>query len=146
MVRRPPGSTRTDTLFPYTTLCRSSGFVFRQNHLANGGDPVRIEEHVFRAAKADPFGPEIARGSRIQRRLRIGAHLEAADLVGPDHQRSEIARPFGLTRRPPPHHPFPAGADDGDGGPFPHPPAGHAPPAPPRSADRRGGKEGYITN
>src|SRR3546814_12241014 len=24
MVRRPPGSTRTDTLFPYTTLVRSS--------------------------------------------------------------------------------------------------------------------------
>src|SRR3546814_15984539 len=23
MIRRPPGSTRTDTLFPYTTLCRS---------------------------------------------------------------------------------------------------------------------------
>src|SRR3546814_2064294 len=28
MIRRPPGSTRTDTLFPYTTLFRSiSGFV-----------------------------------------------------------------------------------------------------------------------
>src|SRR3546814_14230515 len=25
MVRRPPGSTRTDTLFPYTTLFRSIG-------------------------------------------------------------------------------------------------------------------------
>src|SRR3546814_18788255 len=25
MIRRPPGSTRTDTLFPYTTLFRSSG-------------------------------------------------------------------------------------------------------------------------
>src|SRR3546814_16655931 len=24
MIRRPPGSTRTDTLFPYTTPCRSS--------------------------------------------------------------------------------------------------------------------------
>src|SRR3546814_5323895 len=24
MIRRPPGSTRTDTLFPYTTLVRSS--------------------------------------------------------------------------------------------------------------------------
>src|SRR3546814_20211019 len=26
MIRRPPRSTRTDTLFPYTTLFRSSGF------------------------------------------------------------------------------------------------------------------------
>src|SRR3546814_10362982 len=25
MIRRPPGSTRTDTLFPYTTLFRSDG-------------------------------------------------------------------------------------------------------------------------
>src|SRR3546814_10366542 len=27
MIRRPPRSTRTDTLFPYTTLFRSTGFV-----------------------------------------------------------------------------------------------------------------------
>src|SRR3546814_1966567 len=32
MIRRPPRSTRTDTLFPYTTLCRSvrCGEVLRQ--------------------------------------------------------------------------------------------------------------------
>src|SRR3546814_9971065 len=29
MIRRPPRSTRTDTLFPYTTLCRSDGAVGR---------------------------------------------------------------------------------------------------------------------
>src|SRR3546814_14548701 len=29
MVRRPPSSTRTDTLFPYTTLFRSSCFACR---------------------------------------------------------------------------------------------------------------------
>src|SRR3546814_20693144 len=29
MIRRPPRSTRTDTLFPYTTLFRSSGLVER---------------------------------------------------------------------------------------------------------------------
>src|SRR3546814_16875673 len=27
MIRRPPRSTRTDTLFPYTTLFRSLGFI-----------------------------------------------------------------------------------------------------------------------
>src|SRR3546814_798535 len=32
MIRRPPRSTRTDTLFPYTTLCRSDTY---------GLDPVR---------------------------------------------------------------------------------------------------------
>src|SRR3546814_4208032 len=30
MIRRPPRSTRTDTLFPYTTLFRSSGEMRRQ--------------------------------------------------------------------------------------------------------------------
>src|SRR3546814_4105149 len=29
MIRPPPRSTRTDTLFPYPTLFRSDGFVFR---------------------------------------------------------------------------------------------------------------------
>src|SRR3546814_7586242 len=29
MIRRPPRSTRTDTLFPYTTLFRSEAFVMR---------------------------------------------------------------------------------------------------------------------
>src|SRR3546814_17699766 len=27
MIRRPPRTTRTDTLFPYTTLCRSGGLM-----------------------------------------------------------------------------------------------------------------------
>src|SRR3546814_18508970 len=29
MIRRPPGSTRTDTLFPYTTLFRSKAALFK---------------------------------------------------------------------------------------------------------------------
>src|SRR3546814_15476595 len=31
MIRRPPRSTRTDTLFPYTTLFRSDGAIVRVN-------------------------------------------------------------------------------------------------------------------
>src|SRR3546814_4181935 len=31
MIRRPPGSTRTDTLFPYTTLLRSLDWVERED-------------------------------------------------------------------------------------------------------------------
>src|SRR3546814_10970662 len=30
MIRRPPRSTRTDTLFPYTTLFRSESFAYRR--------------------------------------------------------------------------------------------------------------------
>src|SRR3546814_1683598 len=36
MIRRPPRSTRTDTLFPYTTLFRSTKDYYRQWMLANG--------------------------------------------------------------------------------------------------------------
>src|SRR3546814_11907185 len=35
MIRRPPRSTRTDTLFPYTTLCRSD--LLRNANVAAGG-------------------------------------------------------------------------------------------------------------
>src|SRR3546814_305727 len=51
MIRRPPRSTRTDTLFPYTTLFRSSdnGAVVRhiERSLAAGtkcGEPFAVEE------------------------------------------------------------------------------------------------------
>src|SRR3546814_8375361 len=50
MIRRPPRSTRTDTLFPYTTLFRSVG---REQSLGrraapflHGGDEDRSEEHT----------------------------------------------------------------------------------------------------
>src|SRR3546814_18319104 len=33
MIRRPPGSTRTDTLFPYTTLFRSARLGVQPRHL-----------------------------------------------------------------------------------------------------------------
>src|SRR3546814_5925953 len=38
MIRRPPRSTRTDTLFPYTTLFRSEGW----NDHAGGGAHIAI--------------------------------------------------------------------------------------------------------
>src|SRR3546814_16410258 len=41
MIRRPPRSTRTDTLFPYTTLFRSRGAVRRALH-AGRADQARL--------------------------------------------------------------------------------------------------------
>src|SRR3546814_2602278 len=40
MRRRPPRSTRTDTLFPYTTLFRSAGLVGEMRH------PGRVERVI----------------------------------------------------------------------------------------------------
>src|SRR3546814_7962526 len=43
MIRRPPRSTRTDTLFPYTTLFRSVILASRGNRLAISGPPASVE-------------------------------------------------------------------------------------------------------
>src|SRR3546814_2457806 len=44
MIRRPPRSTRTDTLFPYTTLFRSGRRGDRDGQRARrGGDDQRVE-------------------------------------------------------------------------------------------------------
>src|SRR3546814_1172897 len=49
MIRRPPRSTRTDTLFPYTTLFRSMGNKFRkrflQTHIPFASDVERMGVH-----------------------------------------------------------------------------------------------------
>src|SRR3546814_15755672 len=45
MIRRPPRSTRTDTLFPYTTLFRSGlpvGEAVFRNHLVEGAIVFRL--------------------------------------------------------------------------------------------------------
>src|SRR3546814_11886924 len=38
MIRPPPRSTRTDTLFPYTTLCRSLRALHHVDHIARASD------------------------------------------------------------------------------------------------------------
>src|SRR3546814_8242304 len=47
MIRRPPRSTRTDTLFPYTTLFRSVG-PFREQALDVGGGHVAFNDVLIR--------------------------------------------------------------------------------------------------
>src|SRR3546814_4476230 len=44
MIRRPPRSTRTDTLFPYTTLFRSPMMECKKALTEADGDPVKAEE------------------------------------------------------------------------------------------------------
>src|SRR3546814_16062257 len=72
MIRRPPRSTRTDTLFPYTTLFRSGEShieqVGRQTEL--GGDPGEIEESVP-AADRSRFVRSEEHTSELQSLMRI---------------------------------------------------------------------------
>src|SRR3546814_15770029 len=58
MIRRPPRSTRTDTLFPYTTLCRS---VF---------DALRKGEITLEIAKAYGSTSDTARQARVFEQYR----------------------------------------------------------------------------
>src|SRR3546814_3103596 len=50
MIRRPPRSTRTDTLFPYTTLFRAGAYAFRGRAgcLASLAGPVQQPERFHR--------------------------------------------------------------------------------------------------
>src|SRR3546814_12586215 len=58
MIRRPPGSTRTDTLFPYTTLFRSAGA---------RGDVTALEELADDELKANPNVRKVLLTSRNAR-------------------------------------------------------------------------------
>src|SRR3546814_17400063 len=81
MVRRPPGSTRTDKLFPYTTLFRSTWHLGRMKsgNAATGGegnlaklrnsDVVRLARDLgcrILGADATLVGPQSASGGSIQ--------------------------------------------------------------------------------
>src|SRR3546814_1222499 len=96
MIRRPPRSTRTDTLFPYTTLFRSAG-----NQLAVGAE-TRGEMAFDRAAgvaifdardrdqhiggailiqnHAPPDAPAAASLARVDQQ-RVGAGARGADII-----------------------------------------------------------------
>src|SRR3546814_11748022 len=57
MIRRPPRSTRTDTLFPYTTLFRSSQFDVQKKR----EQPVRMTRHPFENRSVDCLGQHLSR-------------------------------------------------------------------------------------
>src|SRR3546814_2617487 len=82
MIRRPPRSTRTDTLFPYTTLFRSiadleaAGTVRSFGPLANCwlGVPLKRDDTVIGGIVVQSYTPEIGFGSRDQELLTFVAH------------------------------------------------------------------------
>src|SRR3546814_4831630 len=90
MIRRPPRSTRTDTLFPYTTLFRSEGRRFPQ---LSFGSLQRADRGVARrprpAAPAERAG-DGGSGRRVARAWSQSWRKQAwrADFAaGPAHQR-----------------------------------------------------------
>src|SRR3546814_7881628 len=56
-IRRPPRSTRTDTLFPYTTLFRSEkGVVTRQVRIWDASGIARVIQRLAQAERASRSG------------------------------------------------------------------------------------------
>src|SRR3546814_1380094 len=102
MIRRPPRSTRTDTLFPYPTLVRSVAVLHAQIHrlTERGGSgseaavvQIGLAEQcaiaaIARARRNGLFGEahrlaDLARFERVARVMgRFGGGLRLAEIVG----------------------------------------------------------------
>src|SRR3546814_20739348 len=97
MIRRPPRSTRTDTLFPYTTLFRSAGFASASRP---GGlrrlDQPSTDGGELRAGPAIPqmAMPGAVRGKPCQFELdtAVGVGVQAPALGNPCRPAGEYCR------------------------------------------------------
>src|SRR3546814_13072487 len=91
MIRRPPISTRTDTLFPYTTLFRSA----KRAGFSTRGSRRRQKPRSRRSAGAGPGSCPTARGraarSRLGGRVDEGPPLRARGPPAPAAPRSPAA-------------------------------------------------------
>src|SRR3546814_21015849 len=89
MIRRPPRSTRTDTLFPYTTLFRSDQYVVAVD---DDGDIVHAEDRHALAPGADEVAAAVVEervaGDRIVCGVLFGERMDCvpAAEVGPPHR------------------------------------------------------------
>src|SRR3546814_16829680 len=80
MLRRPPGSTRTDTLFPYTTLCRSFALHPQDFRLA---DVAAFDEWQVHVEFLPRERAHLAQGAEL-RIERVDALLVERGLVADD--------------------------------------------------------------
>src|SRR3546814_15967528 len=117
MIRPPPRSTRTDTLFPYTTLCRSSLGAL-SSKAARAFARYRLKERsARRLAEARPpawvfircrLNPQSATEIRARQPMRTDAVARRAKATaqGNDGQetRSHTAKDQGPTGRPAGRH------------------------------------------
>src|SRR3546814_9085121 len=78
MIRRPPRSTRTDTLFPYTTLFRSERLTYDPDSRQGGGSfrssetgPHSSRDRLNRAIRSGRFKRSEEHTSELQSLMRI---------------------------------------------------------------------------
>src|SRR3546814_2650426 len=106
MIRRPPRSTRTDTLFPYTTLFRSTGAgAVRHGHQAHHSRGVRDSERrrdhesdlrADQHQSGERLLMEQDRGSGIIRRV-IRSTASWAGMVRSEAHTSELQSPMRIS-------------------------------------------------
>src|SRR3546814_13806833 len=90
MIRRPPSSTRSDTLFPYTTLFRSAGFHDEEARPVDGRDLV--QEVVECGALTGAGGTE-------QEQMRVHLPVQAVERVEGDRPTTAVEhRDAGVPR------------------------------------------------
>src|SRR3546814_14039081 len=104
MIRRPPRSTRTDTLFPYTTRFRS--LLHRRLH--GGGGFLRRLHHFF-----DRFhGFDLWRLSSSSTSLASGKAAKAAFTTGSSRIRAPLSASFACRIWPRPGRAAPSSSEE----------------------------------
>src|SRR3546814_16523605 len=84
MIRRPPRSTRTDTLFPYTTLFRSRRIGKVKDKKWTPLTKMQVEE-IHNIAEARPIGDVAERAAQHQAQRQRIAHATLATKPDGDH-------------------------------------------------------------
>src|SRR3546814_2869758 len=85
MIRRPPISTRTDTLFPYTTLFRSKRFAQRHIHMAKS---IGVNRRFSHRHSGGCIG-SLLRVEQAQN-LSFARHLDVAHFGRSEEHTSEL--------------------------------------------------------
>src|SRR3546814_6255860 len=74
MIRRPPRSTRTDTLFPYTTLFRSTEGKCREHNQGESCGPDHLEASILPPAYKGGNDTNDQRGAKKAHLVRSEEH------------------------------------------------------------------------
>src|SRR3546814_12719257 len=100
MIRRPPRSTRTDTLFPYTTLFRSSAYTFGSAPMGVGarlllpeGTPHAVGQrvdHILQRRPPPQRHDNLHRHARLHREIAFPIPPDQRDLIGRDGDRKSV--------------------------------------------------------
>src|SRR3546814_6289193 len=91
MIRRPPRSTRTDTLFPYTTLFRSPGWAYNVGEAAYGRRLTNETMDAWRAQGAEAWARLSDGGwQSAGRPAMVPADRPKAKLASPATSREEL--------------------------------------------------------